>query len=79
MIERSQDLGLSLKTIDLFGIFRDIRRQDFDGNQASEFGVARAIDLSHAADAQWRDDFIRPQSSSRQKAQPMLLRRVAEL
>jgi hypothetical protein len=38
-----------------------VRRQDLDGDVATELAVARAIHLAHAAHAERRDDRVRPE------------------
>jgi hypothetical protein len=43
------------------GIRCEFRRQDFHRDAAIEAYVARAIDLAHAAGAEWRDDLVRTQ------------------
>ena len=41
-----------------FRIGSDVSGHHFDGDFASEAGIARAIHLTHPAGAEWRDDFV---------------------
>ena len=55
--------GLSLlaETAQAIGILQIVGMENFYGDVASERGVARSIDLSHSADAQQGDNFVRAQ------------------
>ncbi len=62
MVERRQHLRLAAETGETVGIVRDGREQNLDRDLAVQFRIARAIDLAHAAGAQRRDDFVRPEA-----------------
>ena len=49
MIERGEDARFATEARQSFGVLRQKRRQDLDGNVALQPGVARAIHLAHAA------------------------------
>ena len=59
MIEAGNGFGFAFETLLLHGIGRKMRGKNLDGDSAVEAGVARAIDFSHAASAEWREDFVR--------------------
>ncbi len=46
---------------------REERRQNLDGHLAPEPRVPGAIDLTHAAGAEWRDDFVGAEARSRRQ------------
>ena len=52
MVERSEHLCFTTETREAFGVVGHGGEQDFDGDLAIQFRIARAIDLAHAADAQ---------------------------
>ena len=58
MIEAGNSFGFAFETLFLHGIGRKMRGKNLDGDSAVEAGVARAIDFSHAAGAERRDDFV---------------------
>ena len=58
MIERGEDLRLSLEPGDALGVVGEAIRQDLNRHVATELRVARAIDLAHPARAQWRGDLV---------------------
>ncbi len=47
------------------GIVQERRRQRFQRDVATEFRVAGAVDLAHAAGAERRDDLVQPEASAR--------------
>ena len=53
-----EELGLPLEPREALGVVRELRRQEFDGDLASELRVARSIDLAHAACAERRHDLV---------------------
>src|SRR5207344_2330854 len=55
-------LGFALETREPIRVARHARRQHLQGDEAVQAGVARLVDLAHAAGAQRRDDFIRTES-----------------
>ena len=58
MVQRGEHFGFALEARQPLGIGGDGRRQDLDGDVALQLGVAGAIDLAHAANAERRDDFV---------------------
>lgn len=57
-IQRSQHLGFPFKSGHILGIAGQRRGQDLDSDVAIELAVAGAVDLTHAASAEGRDDFV---------------------
>src|SRR5204863_7742647 len=57
--ERGERLRFALEPREAIGIGGDGIGQDLDRHVAIELRVARAIDLAHAAGAEWGDDFVR--------------------
>ena len=64
VIEHCQYLRLAAKPCGTFRIGHYRFQDDFDRNLATKLGVASAIDLTHAAGADGRADFVRPQAGS---------------
>ena len=64
MIESAGSTGLLFKAMQSIWIRRKIRCQDFDGDISPQTGVARAVDFTHSARAQGRDNLIWPKSCS---------------
>ena len=62
MRERRHRLGLALESRHSVGVAGQRRRQDLDGHVATEAGIARAVDLAHAAFAQLVEDAIRAEA-----------------
>ena len=62
MIERCEELRFALEARDAFGVIGQCRGQQLQRNVAAERGVARAIDLAHAAGAEQRDDLYEPRT-----------------
>jgi hypothetical protein len=60
MVERGKHLRSRAKRSKPIGIGCQRRWQHFEGNLAFQPRIDCAIDLSHAAGAQERDDFINP-------------------
>ena len=58
MIQRRQDLGLTLKARQSVGISGERGRQNLDGDLTFQSRVGRAIHLAHAAFADRRGDFV---------------------
>jgi len=61
MIQRRDGAGFQLETPQPVGIARKRLRQNLDGHLAIEARIAGTIHLSHAACAQRRQNFIRPE------------------
>ena len=59
MVERREDLGFPLETAHSVYFTQELVRQDFDRHFAFQLQIAGAIDLSHAALAEQRRDFVR--------------------
>ena len=64
MIERSEDLGFTLEAREAVGIEREFGGQDLQRDVAIEPGVARSIDLAHAAHAKQAGDFVSAETSA---------------
>ena len=64
MIQRRKQLRLALEAGEPFGICRERFRKNFDRDVAAEPCIACAINLTHAAGADGRQDFIRPEASA---------------
>jgi hypothetical protein len=62
VIERRENLGLSLEPGDAIRIADDGIGEDLDRDVAIEPGIAGAVHLSHAAFAEGGQDFVRPES-----------------
>ena len=58
MRQRRDCMRLALEARQAIGIGRKLHRQDFERNLATQFRVARAIDLSHATGTNRRDDLV---------------------
>ena len=65
MLQCSNSLGLSKKTLAETGIVAQMRGQDFDCDCAIEAGVFRAIHLTHTAHAYLGGNFVRAESRAR--------------
>jgi hypothetical protein len=64
MVERRQNARLALEAGEPFGVVRDVVGEDLDRDLAAEPGVARAIDLTHAAGAETAGDLEVPQAGA---------------
>jgi hypothetical protein len=62
--ERGDRQRLALEARQGVGIPGERLGQDLDRDVAVQLGVARAIDLAHSPDPQWREDFERGESGS---------------
>src|SRR5579872_657210 len=58
MIQRGNGAGFALKTLLKLGSVGEVSGENLDGHEAIEARVFRAVDLSHAAGAQRRLNFI---------------------
>ena len=58
VVERSKNLGFTLKARHAFGIAQERRGQNFQRYVTLKRCVACAVDLAHAAHAEQREDFI---------------------
>jgi hypothetical protein len=61
MIQRCDNFRFSLKAADAIWIARKFVGKDLDGYIAFQFGIARAIHLSHSAFSEQGGDFVRTQ------------------
>ena len=59
MTERSEGPGFALETGDPLGVARYQVGQDLEGDVSSQAAVLGAINLTHSAGAEGRDDFVR--------------------
>jgi hypothetical protein len=62
MVQRSKNVGFAAEARKPLRVMRERLRQNLHRNVASELGVARAIDLAHAARAEGSEDFIRTEA-----------------
>jgi hypothetical protein len=58
MIQRREHLRLTLKAGEAVVVSSDVRRQHLDGNIAVQTAIAGAIDLSHPAAPNQRQDLV---------------------
>jgi hypothetical protein len=65
MIERGNGARFLLEAAETIGVMRERVGEDFEGDVASEASVAGAIDFTHPAGAERRDDFVRSEFGSR--------------
>jgi hypothetical protein len=65
VVQRGGRAGLFLEALEPFLVRSERGRKDLDRDVAPEPGVPRAIDLSHAARAERREDLVRPEPSTR--------------
>ena len=71
MIERGQDLRFALEAREPLGIRRKRVGQDLQRDVALQAGVARAVDLTHAAGAKDCADLIDSEARARSHARPI--------
>ena len=64
MIEGGKHFGFPLEPRKPVGIARDRCRQYLDRHRALQIRVGRAIDLSHAAGPDGRDDLVRAETGA---------------
>ncbi len=65
VIERGEQPRLALEARQALGVVGELRGQHLDRDVAPQLGVARPVDLAHAACTQRPDNLVRPQSASR--------------
>src|SRR5580704_838948 len=58
VIERGRGPGFAAKTLQRLRIAREVIGQEFEGDEAAEFGVFGFIDYAHAAIAKLLDDAV---------------------
>jgi hypothetical protein len=59
MIQAGDGAGFALEALAQFGAIGKMCWQNFDGDVAAQARVARAIDLTHSARPERRNDFVR--------------------
>ncbi len=64
VIQGGEDTGLTLEPGHTFRISGDLLQEELDRDLATELGVLRPIDLSHAALSNQLDDLVRSQASA---------------
>ena len=74
MIQGRNGARLSLKAFPRLRLLREMRRKDLDSHLAVKPRVTCAIDLSHAACAQRRSDFIRAEACAGRNCHRNVLR-----
>ena len=62
--KRRQRLCFAREAGEAFAVGGEELGQDLDRDAAIELGIARAIDLAHAARTEWADDLIRSKSNA---------------
>jgi len=77
VVERSEDLCLSLESSKTVGIVREERGEDLDGDVPIQQRVTGTIDLSHPARANQSKDLVgtKPRARAEVQVDPPLLRR----
>ena len=65
VVQRGEQPRLALEPVEQLGVVVPRQRQDLQRDVASEAGVARPIDLTHAAHAEAGDDFVGADASGR--------------
>ena len=60
MLQAGNGFGFAIETGAEFGVCAEMRRENFDGDDALETSVAGFVDFSHAAGAHGGLDFIGP-------------------
>ena len=58
MIERREQLGLTLESIQPLSVARKFLGQHFDGHFAAELGIPSSVDFSHAARTEGVEDLV---------------------
>jgi hypothetical protein len=69
MIQGREDLSLALKASQPVGISRERWWENLDGNLALQLRVRRAINLTHPARSQSREDLVRAEANAGGKGQ----------
>jgi hypothetical protein len=64
VIERGEDLSLTLETLHPLFVSREGLGQDFDCHLAPQFCVRGAIDLAHSSGAESAQDLVRAEARS---------------
>jgi len=64
VVQRGEGFGFALEPSQPIGVGGEVRRHDLDGDVSVEHGVARAIDLTHAAGTDGSGDFIRAEAGA---------------
>ena len=64
MVQRGEHLRLAIEPREPLGVVRDRRQQHLDRDVAIQLGIARAIDLTHAARAEHGDDLVRSEAAA---------------
>ena len=76
MVQRREDLGLSLESPQSFRVLGELIRQDLDRHIPAELPVSRPIDLSHPAFADRLEDLVVGEFMTRlERHDPTMLRR----
>jgi hypothetical protein len=65
MIQAGDGFRFTLEALFAYWIGGKLRRQNLDRHSALKAHVPRTVDLAHAARAQRRKDFIRPEATAR--------------
>ena len=58
MVQRGSGAGLAAETLQSLRIARNIFRQEFQSNEAAEFGIFRFVNNAHAPAAQFFQDAV---------------------
>ena len=60
MIQAGNRPSFALESLSQFRTISKIRGQNLDGDNAVEVGIFGAVDLTHSARTDGREDFVRP-------------------
>ena len=69
MVQRRGRAGFLLESLEAIEVGTECAGQYLDRNLTPEPRIARAIDLAHAAGAERRDDFVRPEARAGSEGQ----------
>ena len=65
IVERGRGFGFALEPRQVRGVGSELRREHLDRHAPIEPRVARRVDFPHSACADWRQDFVGPEPSTR--------------
>jgi len=69
MVQRGEDLRLSLEASEAIGIIGEGIRQDFQGDVAIQLGIARPIHLAHSPFTDLGGDLVRAKAGAGRQGQ----------
>jgi hypothetical protein len=65
VIEGGDGVGFLFEAMQPVFVLAELRREQLDGNRASQLSILREVDLTHPARAQQREDFVATETSVR--------------